>query len=76
MDSTGAEARLGQRLGRWPEMGGNGKVQQFSKPSLGREGRKHRIWSHRQAFNLGEITQPGQLGEGLFPILGNPILQW
>lgn len=48
----GAEARLGQRLGsleseagqedgqKWKEME---RVHQFSKPSLGREGRKHRV---------------------------------
>ena len=63
----GREAKVGQRLGSqagtevgvggvagsWPEMeGGGGRC----RASLRREGRRYRVKSHFQAFNLGEVT--------------------
>lgn len=56
------------RAGRWPQMEGREKIQQFSKPSLGGRGGGRESKVSARLSTLGEITQEqDRAGEGLSP---------
>lgn len=70
MDSTGAEARLGQRLGSLESEAGQEDGPKWKEMERYRSSQSQ-AWGGKggsiESFNLGEITQTGQLGEGLAP---------
>lgn len=67
----GSEVREPGWRGTWREVGlrrpEDEKGVAGLRDSLGREGRRHRIETHFQAFNLGEVSHPTvSIGEEVF----------